>query len=142
MLIITLVFVFFRFLLSEMFLDVFFEAVRPSHLAARLSACAPCHSTRTLLWQLVDPINYQKDDRNLRNNGITTWLFNIAMEIIYKWAIFHGYVKQPEGNYACINNLSTMINLIKPLRSSQPSTFFNCRYWVLLFWMFFLFVWN
>jgi hypothetical protein len=42
---------------------------------------------------------------------ITIWLFNIAMEnswnmdglmgkIIYKWAIFHGYVKQPEGNYA------------------------------------------
>jgi hypothetical protein len=42
---------------------------------------------------------------------VTIWLFNIAMEnpvnkwrflagkIIYKWVIFHGYVKLPEGTY-------------------------------------------
>jgi hypothetical protein len=50
------------------------------------------------------------------NQNITLWLFNIAMEnhhffweAIYLWAIFHGYVKKPEGNFKKRNSRTYQI---------------------------------
>ena len=64
--------------------------------------------------------------------SITIWLFNIAMEnpykwrfpagkIIHKWDIFHGYVKQPEGNILMgISLLTHMGRRSKDMASWKP----------------------